>query len=144
MTEARFRQLLVLYIGCTLVALAVAFIPGGYSQQLADAYANEPEPFLFRNPWLALGVMIPLLVASVASLVGLFLFKAWSRTLSIYVTLIGYVLVAFFGPTLSSALEDALWGISDLLWGAALALAYFSPIASRFEPTSQPLLTSSP
>ena len=132
MTETRFRQLLVLYIAYTRAAAAASFVPGGYSRELANALASEPEPLLVRNLWLLLGLLIPLLGAIVAGLVGLFRFKPWGRSISLYATLAGFALVPLGGPTLSSPLEDALWGVSEILWGAILASAYFSAVAGRF------------
>jgi hypothetical protein len=34
-TPTRFRQLLVLYILCSVAALVAGFVPGGYSNDLA-------------------------------------------------------------------------------------------------------------
>jgi len=132
MTETRFRQILALY-GVLLVAGIVAsFVPGGYSQALADAYASEPEPKLSQNTWLLVGIVVPMLAAVLAGYIGMFFFKRWARSLSLLTTLAGIVLILFVGPTLSSAVEDTLFEASSLLWGGALALAYFSPVSVRF------------
>ena len=132
MTDSRFRQLLFLYVISSVAAIAALFLPGGYSQELSEAYYSEPEPWLAGNDWVFLGIAIPLLSASIAGFVGLFLFKAWGRTVSLYTTVASLALLLLGGPTLLSALESLLWEVATLTWGAIMALAYFSPIASRF------------
>jgi len=131
MSNSQFRWLLVLYIISTLAAVGVGFVPGGYSQELADAYAQESESWFFSNVWVALAVTLPLLAAIVTGLVGLFLFKRWGRAVSLYSTLAGLGLYLFTGPAVYSAAEGVLFEVSSLLWGAILALSYYSPIASR-------------
>lgn len=132
MTPARFRQLLVLYIVVTLAAIPAAWLPGGYSQELADAYARESDLWVDSRLWLIIGVAIPLVVAALAGLVGLFLFKPWGRSLSLYSTLASLLLVPLDSPTLYSKWESGLWTVSDVLWGVVLASAYFAPVADRF------------
>ena len=131
MSDSKFRWLLVLYVVVTLAAMGAAFVPGGYSQELADAFAQEPESWFFRHIWLALAVALPLLAAIIAGVAGLFFFKRWGRTVSLYATILSLVLYVFSGPEIYSAWESALFEVSSLLWGAILALAYYSPIASR-------------
>jgi len=75
-----------------------------------------------------------LMLACLVGLVGLFRFKAWGRTVSLYATPAALVVEACAGATLSSGVENALLGAASMLWGAVLALAYFSPVRSRFGP----------
>jgi hypothetical protein len=138
MSDSRFRWLLILYVVISLAAAASSFVPGGYSQQLADAYAREPEPWLLREVWLTLAIGAPLLVMTVAGLVGLFLFRRWGRSLSLYSTIACLLLYFFSGAAVLSALESVLYQASNFLWGAILALSYYSPIAARLH-ASEPL-----
>ena len=133
MSDSRFRWLLALYIITLLVAASVGFLPDGYSQALADAYAQEPQSWLFEDTRVALAVTIPLLAAIVAGLVGLFRFKRWGRALSLYSTVAGLCLHLLIGPTLQSPIENVLIELCTLLWGAILALSYWSPTARRFD-----------
>ena len=71
-------------------------------------------------------------VAALAGVVGIFLFKRWGRALSLYSTALGFLLVPFIGPGVYSGLTSALDEVSFTLWGAVLAMAYFSPLAERF------------
>jgi hypothetical protein len=133
MSDSRFRWLLVMYVITLLTAVGVGFLPGGYSQALADAYAAEPQPWLFDDMRVGLAIAISLLAAIVAGLIGLFRFKRWGRALSLYSTVAGLCLYLFAGPTIQSPIENVFIELSTLLWGAILALSYGSPIARRFD-----------
>jgi hypothetical protein len=132
--EKYFRYLLILYVVCTLAAFIAALIPGGYSQALSDVYSNEPMPWNWntQNSWTILAVLLPLLAASVAGVMGLYLFKRWGRTLSLYITGVSPILHLLSGPTLSTALESMFFEVSTLLWGVILALSYYSVLSRRF------------
>lgn len=133
MSNSRFRWLLVLYIVTLLAAVGAGLLPGGYSQTLADAYANEPQSWFFDDTPMALAVVFFLLAAVVAGLIGLFCLKRWGRSLSLYSTVAGMCLYLFTGPTVQSPLESLFVDLSTFLWGVILALSYWSPIASRFD-----------
>jgi hypothetical protein len=132
--EKYFRYLLILHVVCILAGLLAALIPGGYSQALSDAYSNEPLPWNWNTEhiWIILAVAVPLLAAAVAGVIGLYLFKRWGRTLSLYITGISLILNLLIGPTLSTPLENMFLDTSMLLWGAILALSYYSALSSRF------------
>lgn len=133
MTGSRFRQLLLACLVLFAAAVATGLLPGSYSPALADAYANEPVPRLLQGDWAAIALLFVMLAGMVAGFIGLFLFKQWGRTLSLTLTLLALPLYLVLGPSLMSPLESLLIDASNLLWGACLALAYFSPIAARIE-----------
>lgn len=135
MTSAKFRLLILLHLALIAGGIAAVFLPGGYSQELADAYANEPTPWLTDGSWLSIAVVGGLIIVWLAGLVGLFLFKRWGRTLSLYSTAAEFLIYPFQGPSLSSALEATFFEASILVWGAVLALAYFSSVSERFRRT---------
>jgi LytS/YehU family sensor histidine kinase len=132
MTDIRYRKLLWLYVALMLAAIVSAFFPM-YSEDLAVAYSNEPETWLMRNPWIYGGMLGGLLVAWLTGLIGLFRFKAWARSLSLYVTLAGFFAYPFMGPSVLSGLESALFDAVSTIWGGILALSYFSAVSERFE-----------
>ena len=133
MTITRFRLLLVASAILPVAVIATAFLPGGYSQALSDAYAAEPVPWLFEKEWVALAVGLAALAVTIVGFVGLFLLKRWGRALSLYMTVLGLSLYLLSGPTLLSPIEAILSDASMLVWGACLAVAYFSPIGARIE-----------
>ena len=133
MTIARFRLFLTASAVLSILAIATVFLPDGYSQALADAYANEPLPWLFQNEYAAIGVGVVALAITIVGYVGLFLLKRWGRGLSLGITVLGLPLYLLTGPTLLSPLEAMLSDTSLMVWGACLALAYYSPVAARIE-----------
>ena len=133
MTIARFRVFLTASVILSIATIATVFLPDGYSQALADAYASEPPPWLFEHEGLTIGVGGVALAVMIAGYVGLFLLARWGRALSLALTVLAFPLYLLTGPTLLSPLESMLTDASNLLWGACLALAYFSPVAARIE-----------
>lgn len=129
-----FRRLILVYVVLIVAATLAAFAPGGYSPGLAAAYENEPEPALMENLWLMLALILPIAIAGLAGVVGLYLFKSWGRTLALYTTVAEIVLFPFFGPSLYNGIEHALTEAFTLLWGAILAVAYYSPLSTLFGP----------
>ena len=133
MTIARVRLFLTASVILSIATIATVFLPDGYSQGLADAYASEPLPWLFRNEHVASGVGVVAVALVIAGYVGLFLLKRWGRALSLGITVLGLPLYLLTGPTLLSPLEAMLTDASTLVWGACLALAYYSSVAGRIE-----------
>ena len=131
MSASKFRLLLILYVLVTLGAIGAGFAPSGYSQELADAYEKELDGWFSQNIWMLLALGIPLVLAAVVGIIGLFMFKRWGRTIALYSTVAGLGFYLLAVPELYSALESVLFEASLLLWGAILALAYYSPIADR-------------
>jgi hypothetical protein len=133
-----FRRLILLYVALIVAEIAVAaFAPTGYSQALSEAFDTEPPPALVDNLGLLLAVGLPLAAAAMAGIIGLYMFKAWGRLLSLVSTIGGLIVIAFTGPALYSAAEYLLWEASALVWGAVLALSYYSPVATHFERPKQ-------
>lgn len=132
MTETRYQKILWLYVALIGAASAAMFFPG-YSGALAIAYEEEPKNWLMANLWIAAGLVGGLLLVWLVGLVGLFRFKKWARPVCLSSTLAAFLVIPFLGPQLSSGLESALFEASGVLWGAILALSYFSAISDRFE-----------
>ena len=133
MNITRFRMFLIASALLPVATIAAAFLPVGYTQALSDAYASEPVPWLFQNESVAIGIGAAALAITIAGYVGLFLLKRWGRTLSLGITLLGLPLYLLTGPTLMSLFEAMLSDTSLMVWGACLALAYYSPVAARME-----------
>ena len=138
MSQKYFRALVLLYLVLVVAGAAAALLPGGYSHELSDALDNEPAPFILENLWLMFGLVVPLALAAFAGMYGLYMFKRWGRSLSLYSTLAGLVLFPLFGPSLYSGIENALFEASALTWGAILALSYYSAVSGRFGASNAP------
>lgn len=132
MSPTIFRSLIIFSVLLGIASAAIdAIVPNLIPSSLAQAYENVPTPAIFDNPlWLAFLVVF-LLLAS-ASTLGLLFFKRWARMLSLYTTVFGYVIYPFLGLTLASGWANALSEVSATIWGAVMAIAYFSSLSERF------------
>lgn len=125
-----FRLLLIGYAVLAGAGLGAAFLPG-YSPELAQAYALEPAPLESAGETVLIVIAAILIISVAASFVGLYTFKPWSRPFSLGLTALTYLLLPFLGPQLDSGLEVTLNDASTFLYGAALAMAYWSPVVSE-------------
>lgn len=138
MTAAIFRSMVlvsfILQIGPGLLApslpeLLIPQIPNAVEEALRP-YQHDHASFT-RWHLAAIGLW---LAAGLAAVGGLLVFKRWGRSLAVLVTLAG---LAFHFPGELSLSAGGLVGVIDeignLLWGAALACAYFSSVRVRFD-----------
>jgi hypothetical protein len=132
MTDRGFRNLLWIYVSLVVAAMVASAFPP-HSDALQAAVAQESTSWLSDHAWARGGAVAILLVGWLAGLVGLFRFKRWGRSLSLYFTFAGFLIYPFLDSSLYWGLEIGLYESSGMLWGAILALAYFSPVSARFE-----------
>lgn len=130
---ALFRAGLSLYVGLVIATILASALRIGYSEAM-DAFARStPSPLLARvgdGTAAAIGLMV--LAVLVAIAVGLYLFKPWGRALALWTSVLAFPLYLALGPTVSSVPEAMLFDASNMLWGALLASAYWSPAAACF------------
>ena len=131
MTDDRFRKLLWLYLALTVAGILATAFPT-YSDELQSAVDHESNSWLWHNVWVSAAVFGLLALTWVVGIVGLFRLRAWGRSISLYSTLTALAIYPFLGNSLSSPWEDIFYELSGMLWGAILALAYFSPVCARF------------
>lgn len=93
---------------------------------------EEAMPPMTADDWRFAAFAVPWALAFLAGIIGLLFFRRWARSLSLWATVAGLAIYPMFGPSLSSAWAIALAEASATLWGAVLALAFFSPLADRF------------
>ena len=131
-----FRFLVVASIAIAILGASVdSFVPGLLPTVLEDAYeayAAAEEPTMSYA--LALGgLALVLLIGAVVGTIGLVLFRPWGRPLSLWLSVLAMLSYPFLGPVVSSGWGTMLTETSMMLWGAALAMAYFAEIKVRFE-----------
>lgn len=134
MTSTQFRALLLFSVATGLTSDFIdALFPALIPEALSAAWENEP-PFDpdTETLWLLVALLVPWLVASVVSTVGLFFYRHWARPLALIVAVLGLAVSPLLGPGLASGWSSALLEASFLSWGAVLALSYFSPLSQRF------------
>jgi hypothetical protein len=101
-----------------------------------------PEPLrTWQSQWLeadpsgmelvSVATVIPTLVAALVASIALFLLKPWGRWLYLASLIVMFLCGAFGGPMVSHGLVDTLVGLSNLLSGVVLGLAFFSDALQR-------------
>lgn len=94
------------------------------------------------NPLLLLAMVLTLVLA-LASLYGLLRFRSWGPRISVYFAVISAVVSCFMGPSLLSGVAAAAGSAGNMLFGVALALAYWAPdVRAMFWPTEEALGTA--
>ena len=140
MTVRRFRALLGAIIALVvllmvLITLRMTGVMGkGMSEALHEATMQEALAH-FENTFLLITVLIAglfLLVWGLAGCVGMLLMRQWGRSVALWISIPTTALCLLVGPLTLPALDYTLTVLSCMLWGACLALAYYSPVASEF------------
>jgi hypothetical protein len=134
MTTTHFRALVLFSVATSLAGGFIdALFPSLLPESLSEAWDKDPpcNPLL-ENLWLLAAVLVPWLVASIVSTIGLFFFWYWVRPFALVTAILGLAVSPLFGPELSSGWSSALLEASFLAWGAVLALAYYSPLSQSF------------
>jgi len=103
-----------------------AYIPEGMESLMSD----DPD-WVWLAVWI--GVAVALLTLAVVSTIGLLLLKRWARSFAFWTTVISVILGPLLGASLYSGLALMLTEAAMLMWGAALAMAYFSEVRAHFE-----------
>ena len=110
--------------GAMLDVLVPSLLPAALT---AATEAQEP---LNSTAWLLVGGAIA--VAGLAAMVGLWLFRPWAPRWALVTTALSVALFVPQGANAVSGWSMALTDLSSILWGAVLALTFFSPLSARF------------
>lgn len=133
-----FRTMIILSLVLGLMGALIDFAGTGLlPADLSKAY-EDYQPFP-ESQWIVFGILALLVfVAGLVGAIGLLMLARWARALSFWLTLATTVGTVFLGATLYSGPAKALLDISMGLWGAALAMAYFSELKVHFGPVESP------
>ena len=132
MTPRNFRILLTLSVVLSWVGAAVDYLFPLLSEPFKQAQMESDQLLSGAVISGALLVAFGLLVATVVAYVGLYMFRPWAPRLSVVVTVSALFVLPLLGSTAQSGLATTLNDAADILWGVVLALAYWSPLATRF------------
>ncbi|MDB5746734.1 MAG: hypothetical protein JWP72_1582 [Massilia sp.] len=135
MTPGTFRLLIILQTVSVLAATLAGlfFSDDAFSLRLRSAYDAESTPLAALPPWLLLSMGAALFIATAATTIGMWLFRRWARTLSLWLSVLLLPLTLLAGPILEAPFESMFNDLSMVLFGAMMAVAYFSPLSARFE-----------
>ena len=127
-----FRAMLLTSVGLSLIgSLIDILVPGLIPDELVTAFKAlpaTPSPALM----IAGALFVITFGGTIVAIVGLFSFQPWSRNLAVSMTLLTLLAYPLLGVTISSGWAQLFVNVSTLLWGAVLAMSYFSSIAARF------------
>ena len=91
--------------------------------ELSGLDAKFEFPAWYNYLWMAFWAVVAF---------GLYQFNAWSRELLIIGYIIGYFLSPIHGTEIQSPLSASVSNLNTLIDGVILGMAYFSPVAERF------------
>lgn len=133
-TETGFRVVLVssvaaAVVGIIVMVLSEATLPLELQRYLSRLYS---EPFSGRAI-IAAVIWVPGIVLSLIGAIGMFVFWRPGRILALIGTLLAVGALPFYEPIVTTGLATSFNEGSSILWGMVLALAYWSPLAQRFE-----------
>jgi hypothetical protein len=133
---ARFglRAIILISVFIGLIGLAVAMADDSLlPKELADWKAAQ-ETDDDATAIIGLVLIMPLIAALVASLVGMFMFKKWAGWLYLGLSLLGSLLM-LIEPSVESGLSAFFSDVDTCLGGVILGIAFFS---SALEPDQAP------
>jgi hypothetical protein len=137
-TKGQFRWLVTASVVITILGLVVSFagessLPAPLRDYLALESRSEAD--LTASDVALVVVGIPLLVALVVSIIGLYCFWRFARPLTVIAWIVGLILQVFVGPTVDSGLATSLYELAAILTGIILAVIYITPAKAWFEKT---------
>ena len=112
------------FAGPLLDVLMPSLLPAAFTA------AMEAQDPLHSNAWLLVGGVVA--VAGLAAMVGLWLFRPWAPRWALATTALSVAFIVLQGANAVSGWSMALTDLSSMLWGAVLALTFFSPLSARF------------
>lgn len=132
---AVFRTLIVVSLVLALAGAIVDFVfPGLVPEPLSKAYEAYAESESSMSLMVILGGMsIFLLVLAVVSTVGLLVLQPWARPLALWSTAVSFAINPFLGVVLQSGVSLMLIDLSMVLWGAVIAMTFYSDLKVHFE-----------
>ena len=127
-----FRGLLIAQVS----SLLLAAILDGPIVEVGSEWSTLPGSKAIEkwsSLWIEAIIGLALVVAGIASWVGLFRFRRWARMLAL-VSTVG-VLIRIMDSGLESVygLSGMLQTLSELCWGSSLTKAFFSDIRTQFK-----------
>lgn len=136
LTKEQFRWLVTATVAVSVAGLAVSFAgESSLPEPLLDYLAAQSEADLTLTDLALIGVVIPLTIAYVVSIIGLYRFWRLSRPLMVIVWSIGFILQSSLGPVVDWGLATSLYGLGDVLTGIILAVIYMTPAKTWFGDT---------
>jgi hypothetical protein len=130
-TRNQFRILLTLWIVASIAEPIAGALTDSWLLPRALQDYRQSHPCV--HPLVTL-LALPGEFAALVSIIGLYRFWPCARWLSVAAWVYVIALGSFYPPFVENALAHAFTQASILLFGAVLAIVYFSPAAGWFKP----------
>lgn len=128
MGKSTYRTLVISSLVIPLLGLIAEYAFGLIPQELSIPYQQYMQSGEVEVKEVVFGVASILFLALVlAGYYGMIRFRSWAPKFNVWCTVIGTVFVGFMGPALMSAATNATLFFGTTLYGAALAIAFYSP-----------------
>jgi hypothetical protein len=136
-TSFWFRAFIVLSFFLTVAGVASdALLLFSSSETLSEALQEEIDSSGKSISWLGALYSVAVLIIALVGILGFFFFKRWGRALALYswvpITLLSMVFIR--EPWLTSAVSYGFCTTASVFFGAALVMAYWTPVKECFEP----------
>jgi hypothetical protein len=123
----------VLSYALSLLSVASSFVAESWMPApLKEYLESERNAEFSAGDGTLIAILLPFLMITFVSFIAMLKFWRWSRELAVASSILGFVLIPFLGPTVEPGISTALNYLSSMLYGAVIALAYFSPAAAWF------------
>lgn len=134
-----FRTMIAVSIALSTIGGFIDLVfPGLVPDSVREAY----------EAYTALEVSLPLMLLAgflslavfglgIAAIIGLLLLQRWARSLALWSTAVSMLIYPLLGALVQSGVAATLLSIATLLWGAALAMTYYSDLKSHFQRPQQ-------
>ncbi len=136
MSTTQFRYILIAYLSLAIFSGEFNLVfPSAIPEALAHVQQSSYANLSPLSRWILAILGYLSLVGGIASTLGLFLFRPWAPRLAIVITILALFISPLLGIRVVSGWQEVLSSVSTTLWGAILALAYFSPLKGCFVAT---------
>ena len=128
-----FRGLMLTALVLALLDLVVTFaLPELVPEPLRQADEQITDGVSTAALTIKVIIFIAFVSACIVAFVGLYRFRPWAPITNVVLSVASLFIWLVLGYNLSSGLAQALSDAASMVWGAVLALAYFTPIRSKF------------
>ena len=136
-TPRLFRTLMLASLGLSILAFIIDItVPALVPEIVRSAEEQYWNSTSTAGLTFRISLLVGYVILSLAAFVGMYFFKPWARTANLVLSALLLVIAPALGHIVLSGLAQGLAEIALMLWGAVLALAYFSPISQRFTTSS--------
>ena len=135
-TKEQFRWLVTASIVATILGEVVSLAgEPSLPSPLRNYLTAQGDADLSAGDIALAAVGVPLLIAVVVSIIGLYQLWRFARPLTVVVWIIGLIFQVFAGPSVNSGLATSLYELAAVLTGIILAVIYMTPASTWFEKT---------